>query len=497
MKSISIAIFVSFLNIFHVNGQKVELNDNCKDAYQNILALRFNAAHQKLEAEKEINPNNLFVPYLENYIDFLTVFISEDEEQFDWLEDNKSKRINTIKKLSDTSRFKKYMLGNIYLQWAVARLKFKEYITAAIEINKAYRLLEANAEEFPAFVPNNISLGVLHVMIGMVPEKYQWLLNIISMKGSVEEGRRELEYVLEESNRNETYHYLRTETLFYLGFIDLNIKPNAGQLAFLLSELALNRKGNLLLSYLSINILMRTGKNDSALFVFDENMEPDGYYPFYYLKYLSGECHLRKLDGDGASKDYHVFLSNFNGRNYVGDAWRKVGWSALIRGDSATYRNEMNKVIEFGNDDVDIDKEAKKEANAGIVPNTELIKTRLLFDGGYYIKADSVLNEISMVSLHAEEKIEWYYRRARVAHELGNIGQAKSYYNETIEIGSWSDRYYAGNSCLKLGGIYEMENNKTKAIYYYNLCSDLKFDEYENSIHAKAKAGLERVNAQD
>ena len=497
MKFISIVIVVSLLTIFQANGQEVELNDNCKEAYQNILALRFNAAHQKLEAEKEINPNNLFVPYLENYIDFLTVFISEDEGQFEWLEDNKLKRINTIKKLSDTSRFKKYMLGNIYLQWAVARLKFKEYITAAIEINKAYRLLEANAEEFPGFVPNNISLGVLHVMIGMVPEKYQWLLNIISMKGSVEQGRRELEYVLEESNKNEIYHYLRAETLFYLGFIDLNIKPDADQLAFLLSELALNRKDNLLLSYLSINILMRTGKNDSALFVFDENMEPDDYYPFYYLEYLSGECHLRKLDSDRASKDYHVFLSNFNGRNYIGDAWRKLGWSALLKNDTSAYFNYLSKVIEFGNDDVDIDKEAKIEANTEIAPNIELIKTRLLFDGGYYVKADSVLNEINMATLGTEEKIEWQYRCARVAHELGNIGQAKSYYNETIEIGSWSDRYYAANSCLKLGGIYEMENNKVKAIYYYNLCRNLKFDEYENSIHAKAKAGLERVNAQD
>ena len=389
------------------------------------------------------------------------------------------------------------MLGNIYLQWAVARLKFKEYVTAAIEINKAYRLLEKNAEMFPEFVPNKISLGVLHIMIGMVPEKYQWLLNIISMKGSVVQGREELIYVLEQSNQNEIYRYLRAETLFYLGFIDLNIKPNPDQLVFLLSELELNRKDNLLLSYLSINILMRTGQNDKALLVFDETKEMKDYFPFYYLKYLTGECYLRKLNAHQALENYTIFLSDFDGKNYIGDAWRKIGWAALLQNDTSSYFNYLSKVIEFGNDEVDIDKEAKKEASSEEIPNIELIKSRLLFDGGYYEKADSILNEIKVANLSSEEKIEWQYRRARVAHKLGNIENAKSYYIETIETGSWSKKYYAGNSCLKLGEIYELENNKVKALFYYNLCLNLKFDEYENSIHAKAKTGIERLEETD
>ena len=40
---------------------------------------------------------------------------------------------------------KYYWLG-IHLQWAFARLKFEEYLTAAYEIQKAYSLLEENQE---------------------------------------------------------------------------------------------------------------------------------------------------------------------------------------------------------------------------------------------------------------------------------------------------------------------------------------------------------------
>ena len=473
---------------------QVKLNQQCKLAYQNVLSLRFDAAEEILAKEKSTNPENLFVPYLENYIDFLTIFIGEDEVLFHELEDNKSNRIDRIKKLSDTSRFKKYMLGNIYLQWAVARLKFKEYFTAAIEINKAYRLLDKNSKEFPGFVPNAISLGVLHIMIGMIPEKYHWILSIVSMEGSVVQGRKELTFVLEKSNQNKIYNYLKTETLFYLGFVDINLNTDPEQLVFILSELDKNRKNNLLLSYLYVNILMRSGENDQALAVLTETKKMKGYFPFFYLSFLDGECHLRKLETQKAIENYKTFLNNFKGRNFVKDAWRKTAWAYLINSDTTNYLLCMSEVIRLGYSDIDADKDAIKEAESGKLPNTELIKARLLFDGGYYQKTDSILFEIKTNSLEFEDKVERTYRLGRSAQEQGNISKSINFYKTTIVDGSDLDRYFAGNSALKLGEIYESEGNIKMAEFYYHLCTDLDFDEYENSIHSKAKAGLERIS---
>ena len=121
----------------------------------------------------------------------------------------------------------------------------------------------------------------------------------------------------------------------------------------------------------------------------------------------------------------------------------------------------------------------------------------MLFDGGYYSKADSVLKIIDREKLDADEKVELNYRLARVAHMEGKIEKAKKYYAETIENGSFSERYFAGNSALKLGEIYEQENNRQKALFYYELCLNIDFDEYENSIHSKAKAGIERLSDKD
>lgn len=483
-----------FMTITFSAFSQVEVNEQCMLAYKDILALRFDEAEEKLAEEKSENPENLFVPYLENYIDFLTIFIGENEFQFDELEGNKSDRINRIKKLSDTCRYKNYMLGNIHLQWAVARLKFKEYFTAAIEINRAYRLLEKNSQDFPTFVPNNISLGVLHIMIGMIPEKYHWILSLISMEGSVVQGREELIMVLEQSNENEVYNYLKAETLFYLGFVDVNLNSDPEQLDFILSELEYNRQNNLLLSYLTVNILMRSGKNDKALSVLKESKEMEGYFPFFYLDYLTGECHLRRLETSHSIRNYKVFLDNFVGRNYIKDALRKTAWAYLINLDTANYFLSMDAAVRLGYTDVDVDKEAMKEAESKKIPNTELLKSRLLFDGGYYQKTDSILLEMDTTSFEYEEMVERTYRLGRSAQKQGDTKVAISFYKTTIVDGSDLDRYFAGNSALKLGEIYESDGDFKMAMFYYKLCVDLDFDEYENSIHSKAKAGLERLD---
>jgi hypothetical protein len=480
---------------FHSVHAQVDLNENCLSAYKDIIALRFSDARLSLAEERSSHPENMMVPYLENYMDFLTVFISEDEEEFDFLEENKSQRIDLIKKLSDTSRFRNYMLGNIHLQWAVARLKFRQYVTAALEINKAYRLLEKNAKDFPDFLPNNITLGVLHIMIGMVPEKYQWLLDIISMKGSVEQGREELYLVLRMSNENEVYRYLHDETLFYLGFVELNIQPDEKRISQLSDELEKASLDNLLLTYLRINILMKTGNNSKALSTFKQMEETKSdFLPFYYLDYLYGESLLRNLKTNEAKEKYELFLTNFKGRNYIKDAHRKKAWATLINNDQGSYLIEISKVEDAGVDDVDIDKEAEREAESGKVPNSGLIQARLLFDGGYYHRADSILNNTDTVGFSDEMKLEYTYRKARVAHESGEIESAKDLYLRTIEQGSELKRYYAGNSALKLGEIYESEMNNTTALFYYKLCLGLDFDEYEVSIHSKAQAASERLS---
>lgn len=493
IKLITFIITTLFL-VTGLQAQQVIINKNCSAAYIDILSLKFEEAKKRIDNEKSRNPQNIYITYLENYIDFLKVTISEDEELFYTLERKVSDRIDIIKTLNDTSRFKKYLIGNINLQWATVRARFGEYATSAFEINRAYRLLEANKKLFPNFMPNLITLGILHIMIGIVPDTYNWILNLISMYGSVSQGQNELKLAYENCKTDTTYSFLKDEILFYTGMVGLSMTPDPEFADYLITELKYASTNSLLLKYLAINTMMRSGKNDSALGLYSTIDSSENYYPFYYLDYLHGECHLRKLNTKLARKEYDIFLSNFNGQNFIKAAWQKTAWAELIDQDTAGYFTAIQNVLTNGITSIDADKSAEREAKNGVIPNVELLKCRLLIDGGYYSKAKTILVSLVDDNLSLIDKVEKNYRLSRIFQEIKNYPKAKKHYNITIELGSLLTAYYAANAALKLGNIYEVEKDTIRANHYYNICLDMDFEEYRNSIRGKAKQGLKRVN---
>ncbi len=467
--------------------------ENCKKAYYKIMSLKFDEAEILLKTEKEAFPNNSYSAYLENYMEFLKVFISENEEVFNNTESTKSQRMEIIENISKTSPYRNYFLANMNLQWAFARLKFNEYFSAAIEINRAYRLIEENTKKFPEFYPNKITHGVLKIIVGLVPEKYNWILNIVLMEGSVEDGTNELYEVLEISKADTNYTHLKEEALFYLGFIELNINPDKTNSLNLLNEISGLSDSSLLFAYLNINILTKTGQNEQAAVLFNSIQDRSDYYPFYYLDYLNANFYLKSLDTENARKMYSKFLKNFEGKNYIKDAWRKMAWTYLLEGNDDGYRHILSNVATQGNEDIGVDKEAQAEYESGEIPNAGLLKARLLFDGYYFSEADSVLALVDETNLDFDQKLEKTYRLARINHSENKIVDAKGYYKNVVINSDLTTNYFPANSALKLGEIYEAEDSSVMAYYYYKKCTEMNFNQFENSIKAKAKEGMRRV----
>ncbi len=471
----------------------VTINSQGREAYEMVMSLRFEEANKLIAQARKTDHDNLFYIYLENYQDFLSAFISEDKALFDELEKNKSKRLDQLDRLRDNDPFKVYLSGNINLQWAVVRLKYGEYFTAAFEFNRAYRAINQNAEDFPNFFPNQISLGVIHAMVGVVPDQYQWLLQIVNMSGTVDQGREELQHALLASAKSDEFGMLQNEIRFYLGFIDMNLYPNSLQTDDWLLSMQQADTNNLLIKYMTINVLMKTGQNDRALEVLESINPLIPYYPFYYLSYLRGECELRKLDTRNAAVSYKNFIDHFKGRNYIKDAYRKIAWSRLLQADTVGYKQMLAQIISNGQAEVGIDKEAEQEAESNQIPDILLLKSRLLFDGGYYQEARQVLNAMDNTLLNQSELVEKYYRIARIAHKTGDFEKAKSDYRKTIETGKNLPAYFAANSALMLGEIYEAEGDTSNAIALYKECLNMDFTTYRNSIRGKAKQQLNRL----
>ena len=473
---------------------QVQFDTNCRQAYDHILSLQFDKAVALLNEEEIQYPNNAYVAYLRNYIDFISLFISQDEDLYDSLSNNKYIHFSAVDQLSDTNRYKNIFLGDMHLQWAISKIIFGDLFTGAIEFNKAYHLIEGNVQEFPGFRLNLLSMGVLHIIVGLVPDKYGWLLGLLSLEGDIGQGKEELSQFLSVAVSKDEYNAYYPEALFYSGFIEMNIYPDKQILNQIRQDVSLVNDSVLLLKFLELNLLMRSGANDEALELFRRISEQKKHaYPFAYLDYLYGESLLRSLDTESSHLNYTRFITNYRGVNYVKDAWRKKAWAVFISNDTSLYVDYMRHVLTEGVMQLDVDKEAYHEAQKGQLPDKQLLKARLLFDGGYYEQTLDLLRAIDTSGYSAVQKVNYIYRLARVSDKLDMVAKAKMYYLRTISIGTGLPGYYAANAALKLGGIYEREGKLSLAAENYALCLDMDFELYKSGITTRAKEGLKRV----
>ncbi|MCB9285302.1 MAG: tetratricopeptide repeat protein [Lewinellaceae bacterium] len=480
------------LSLMGTGDQCFNWSPLARQAYQKTIQLRFTEAQSLLDQLQEEEPSNLIRLHIENYLDFFRVFINEDAEEFERLEKNKDRRLQQLKDCPADSPWRLYLQADIRLQWALARLKFEEYATAFFEVNKAFKLLEENSRAYPGFMPNKKDLGILHAMVGTIPDGYKWAVEwLSSMEGSIAQGRGELEEVIDYARQND--FIFEEEAYVFYAYLLLHL-DNRDEAAWkVIQESRLNPETNLLACFILANVAMRTGRNDKAIDLLQHRPGGRTFHPFPYLDFMLGIAKLQRLDADAG--DYlQRYLDQFSGRNFIKEAHQKLAWSRLLQGDPAGYRTQMAFCQKEGYTIVESDKSALEEAQSEEMPNTDLLRARLLFDGGYFDRALQTIQHLSEQTLTGPRDIlEYHYRLGRVYQALGKNDLALSNFQSTIDKGAAQPWYFACRAALETGRIYEHLGKKEEARTAYERCLSIKPEEHRAGLHQAAKAGLNRI----
>jgi tetratricopeptide (TPR) repeat protein len=247
-------------------------------------------------------------------------------------------------------------------------------------------------------------------------------------------------------------------------------------------------------NYLRGFVCIKTGRTDEAINTLSRKPRGSEYSSFVYLDYLMGQAKLNKLEPD-ADVYLKRFVSLFKGKNLLKDAYKKLSWSYIVQGDTAKYLVYRGLSKKYGVAQSDEDKNAQKEAESGLLPNIYLLKARLLFDGGYYTKAEHEIRTLTMASLQSEYRLaEYYYRYGRILHESNKYSKAIEMYSKCIATPGSSGLYFAPSSCLQLGYIYEKLGFKELAKIHFEKALSYRGYEYRSSVSQKAKAALSRIN---
>jgi tetratricopeptide (TPR) repeat protein len=334
-------------------------------------------------------------------------------------------------------------------------------------------------------------LGFLHTLLGAIPNQYQWALSLAGMEGSVASGLAELKVLLQD----EQMELYRNEILFLTAFLQMNMTNDEMAYKQLLAEIGDGYSDTYLLNFAAARLTHALGKNDLTLNILENRPADQGKFSFYYLDYLQGMTLLYKLDFEKSKQYFNRFLKNFKGNNYIKSAYHKLAWITFLQGETDKTQSYFKQVISEGSISVDEDKVALKDAMKNYITHSVLLRTRLLYDGGYYEKA---LVEISIMQGAGWYKgyiDEYWYRLARIESKLEyNDKEVIAHYQLAIDFPENTTNYYGPMSALQIGLIYEKQHNIKEATIYFKKCLSLSHFDYERGIHQKAKSGLARIS---
>ena len=484
-----------FLSPFFVSGQKhFDFNVNCQAAYHEIIQLRLESGARMLNAEKKKDPSNLIPVFLENYIDFFTLFFNEDPAVYAARKSILDKRLEQINEGPESSPFFLFTRSVLHFQRAAIKIKFGENWDAAWEFRRSFLQSKENQKKFPGFAPAAMLNGAMQVVAGTVPDGYKWLSSLLGIKGSIREGMQQLTHFLALDDPWAVLY--RDEARFYTLYLKFYVENQRAEVFDYIRRNNLDTRNNHLYAYLAANLAINDQQSAYAERIIRQRNHSAEYLDMPAWDQEMGYAALYHLDPD-AHVYLERFLRSFKGKFYVKDVLLKLSWHYYLQGDESRAAAYRAQVLQKGGTEADADKEALKEARSGKWPDKSLLRARLLSDGGYYSEALQSLQGMSSANFSTPgEKCELAYRLGRIYDGLGRKEDAIAAYLTTLKTGEFLKEYYAARAALQVGYIYENRGDRPTAIVYYQKCLSLKEHEYKNSLDQRAKAGIGRCKGE-
>ncbi|MBN2611501.1 MAG: hypothetical protein JXB00_08090 [Bacteroidales bacterium] len=484
----TIVFFTIFVSI--TKAQKTADYFN-RMAFNRILYLQHDEAQNFLDDAKTVSPLNIRSYYLENYLDFLKCLSDRSEQNYIQYKENFRNRVQFIKTNGYGSDSALLMQAEMQFQTFILAAFYGERLNALkyfFQFGNQVESISLSAENIERV---HLLKGFLFIILASVPDEYQWIISLMGMQGDMANGLR----LIEEYHKGCNIHsdeYL--ESLIITNLIkhvfEKDFKKNYNIMSALPEEYLTNSP----FRFVYVLAASRAGENDNVIKVLNDYPQQEGELRVTYFDYLLGEAMLNRLDKT-ADKPLKRFMAYSRYSVYIAAACRKLAWHALINGDTATYYLYRNKLLQTSNLFAEADLQAKSEFQQQEIPNVNLVKARLLFDGGYYSQAKNILfyPGVRENLKDVYQQIEYAYRLARIYHLGGEPEKAVKLYQLTCEKGWDYPMYYAAYSALQLGYIYENKGDKTKSAFYYRRALQSKNVSFSNNIHSEAKAGLKRL----
>jgi len=470
--------FVSFLFV-----QSVFAQSDKETAFHYYLDFKLDSCEFQINQIKD----QAYSIYLESLIESTKIFLSDDIEIYKSRKDRESDLLTKVVQSEHNDATIHFLQSEIKIQWAILGMKYGDEFSAFWNLRQAYSQTQKNIENYPEYLPSQKTIGLLQVLFGIVPDKYNWILNIFGIEGDAAKGFDSLKKISE----SQTEYALESRIMAALLQTYLLSEPEAG--LEIITKIHTNQK-YLLIDYAYCLIAMKNAKSELALEVVEVAEQYQQPFKLPQLYYVLGEIFLQKGELDKAISNYQLFIKHQSGLSLIKDAYYKIGICYLIEGKTKLSSKNFELASENGWAKNEADNYAQIQIEKRDFSHNNLYRLRYATDGGYYENALKIQSQISQVNLQGRILCEYYYRSARLIQKTGKLEVAIEYYQKTIEAQKDNPWYYAPNAALQLGTIYISLNDNENSGKYLESVFNFKNHPYQKSIRQKAKTLLKTLD---
>ena len=438
----------------------------------------------------------VYEDFYRNHVRFIKAMVTLQDNEIDHY-------LHECRKFLDflgTQKTQTYIHGlaaESLMERAVVKFFRKNYMAAVNDIRQARKhVAKQKREDLNELLYNRVE-GLLKVALSVVPKKYMWAVNLLGWEKDFSTGLKQLELA------GRKCKVLRGETMIILYYVDRNLTADK-DLAFYRTEkmLAYNPEP-IWFRYLWATAMIDRGETDKALDTLLANPEVTaGLYKsrFPFVYHLLGRAYLYQLNYNDAIREFDRFLVYSKSPLLRQDAIFKLAMAEALSDRQTSARQHLEDLLTQKASELGEDEYARRKATYFLkygfkADELALMKARYLYDGGYYLLGQAVLDDLAqrLVHLNYDVKCELYYRYGRIFQARGKYEQAKAYYNLAIRQPSSLNKWMSAYGYYHIGHMFEQQADWHQARWHYQQALNLEDYEYQAGLEQKAKAGLERM----
>ena len=471
-----------------------DVNENCKEAWVLLMDLKIDQAKDLLAKEISKNPKNYYAYYLDQTCDSYQLIINSSEEDYENFQENYQAKREIMDDQDTDSPYYLSCLSEMEIQIGIFNIINGDHFSGIRKVYSCYKDTYRNLKKHPGFQASLKLDGFFNVALSNLPPFIKRAVSFFGVSSNPEYGFKTLTQNYKSQKNIKGFN---AEAALYI-ILTAKINKTPEMVYEFTQTLDTNISNLFILKYFKANIAYRTGKNEEALKVLQQINVKRYLSAHIIYNYLMGKVLLRKLDSHA---DVYLlqYVANLEKPEYLKEMNYNLAIFHLIKGEKQKYLDYCEIVREQGVDINERDREALYDANLDYIPNIDIVKSRLLIDGGYNLKAKLILNTFDLnKDLALGNELEYYLLKGRLNDtEMDtemDTDTAIDNYKKVISLGSDEDYSFACQAALLLGNIYEEQGTDKTAKEYYKLSLKLNQKEFYEYLEDKASKALKRLD---